>query len=81
MRAYVKKISTNDKNYTLITYYVPPGFNKNQFLTAIDSYLENMVGLNQNFIVCGDFSIDQLSPIKRPFEDVISSIFFVLQKI
>ena len=69
------KIRTNNKNYTLITYYVPPGFNKNQFLTEFDSYLETMMDANQNLIICGDFKIDQLSltPIKKRFEDVISS--------
>ena len=69
------KIRTNNENYTLITYYVPPGFNKNQFLTEFDSYLETMVDANQNLIICGDFNIDQLSltPIKKRFEDVISS--------
>ena len=36
------KIRTNYENYTLITYYVPPGFNKNQFLTEFDSCLENI---------------------------------------
>ena len=69
------KIGTNKKIYTLITYYVPPGFNKNQFLTEFYSYFETMVGANQNFIICGDFNIDQLSltPIKERFEDFISS--------
>ena len=68
------KIRTNNENYTLITYYVPPGFNKNQFMTEFDSYLETMVGANQN-LICGEFNIDQLSltPIKKRFEDVISS--------
>ena len=35
-----------------------------------------MVGANQNLIICGDFNIDQLSlaPIKKLFEDVISTI-------
>ena len=34
-----------------------------------------MVGANQNLIICEDFYIDQLSltPIKKRFEDVISS--------
>ena len=69
------KIRTNNENYTLITYYVPPGFNKNQFFTEIESYLESMVDTNQNLIICGDFNIYQLSltPIKTRFEDVISS--------
>ena len=69
------KIRTNNENYSLITYYVPPGFNKNQFLTEFDSYLETMVGANQNLIICGHFNIDQLSvtPMKKRFEDVISS--------
>ena len=69
------KIRTNNKNYTFITYYVTPGFNKNQFLTEFDSYLETMVGANQNLIICGDFNIVQLSltPIKKRYEDVISS--------
>ena len=69
------KIRTNNENYTLITYYVPHGFNKNQFLTEFDSCLETMVDANQNLIICGDFIIDQLSltPIKKRFEDVISS--------
>ena len=63
-----------DENYTLITYYVPPGFNKNQFLTEFDIYLETMVDANQNFIICGDFNKDQLSltPIKKRLDDVIS---------
>ena len=44
-------------------------------MTEIDSYLETMVGVNPNLIVCGDFNIDQLSvtPIKKRFKDVISS--------
>ena len=69
------KIRTNNENYTLITYYDPPGFNKNQFLTEFDSYLETMVGANQNLIMCRDFNIDQLSltPIKNRFDDIISS--------
>ena len=69
------KIRTNNKNYTLITYYVPPGFNKNQFMTEFDSYLETMVDANQNLSICGDFNKDQLSltPIKKRLEDVISS--------
>ena len=33
------KISTNNKNYPLITYYVPPGFNKNQFPTKLTTIL------------------------------------------
>ena len=41
------KIRTNNENYALITYYVPPGFNKNQFLTEFDSYFETMVDANQ----------------------------------
>ena len=69
------KIRTNNENYTLITYYVPPGFNKNQFLTEFYSYLETKVGTNQNLIICGDFNIDQLSliSIKKRFEDDISN--------
>ena len=69
------KIRTNNEKYTLITYYVPPGFKKNQFLTEFDNYLETMVDANQNLIICGDFNIDQLSltPIKKKFEDVICS--------
>ena len=69
------KIRKNNENYTLITYYIPPGFNKNQLLTEFDSYFETMVDANQNLIICGDFNIDQLylTPIKMRFEDVISS--------
>ena len=69
------KIRTNNENYTLITFYVPPWFNKNQFFIEFDSHLETMVDANQNLIICGDFNIDQLSltPIKKRFEDVISS--------
>ena len=52
------------------------GFNKSQFLTEFDTYLETMVGANQNLIKCGDFNIDQLSltPMKKRFEDFISTI-------
>ena len=48
--------------------------NHNQFLTEFDSYLETMVGVNQNLILCGDFNINQLSliPIKKQFDGVIS---------
>ena len=69
------KIRTNNENYTLITYNVPPGFTKNQFLTEFDRYPETMVDANQSLIICGDFNIDQLSltPIKKRFEDVIAS--------
>ena len=48
------KIRTNNENYTLITYYVPPVFNENQFLTEFDIYLETMVDANQNLIICGE---------------------------
>ena len=69
------KIRKNNENYTLNTNYLPPGFNKNQYLTGFDRYLETMVDANQNLIICGDFNIDQLSltSIKKRFEDVISS--------
>ena len=52
-----------------------PRVQKNQFLTEFDTYLETMVGANQNLIICGNFNIDQLSltPIKKRFEDVVSS--------
>ena len=54
------KISTNYKNCNLKTYYFHQRFNKTQFLTEIDSYLETLVVVNHDLIVCGDFNIDQL---------------------